>query len=47
VGLLGADPQADLGPGSPIITALLATTTAISRELRGTPDGRPNENPPL
>lgn len=47
VGLLGADPHADLTPGSPIITALLKTTTALSSELRGTPDGRPNENPPL
>jgi DNA-binding IclR family transcriptional regulator len=47
VGLLGADPQADLTPGSPIITELLKTTNAISTELRGTPDGRPNENPQL
>ncbi len=47
VGLLGADPQADLSPGSPIITELLKTTTALSTELRGTREGRQNETPDL
>ncbi|QIZ99897.1 MULTISPECIES: helix-turn-helix domain-containing protein [unclassified Leifsonia] len=47
VGLLGADPQADLTAGSPIITALLNTTAALTNELRRIPDGRPHENPDL
>jgi DNA-binding IclR family transcriptional regulator len=47
VGLLGADPQADLTPGSPIIAELLKTTKAISTELRGTREGRQNETSEL
>ncbi len=47
VGLLGADPRADLGPGSPIISELLKTTSALSSELRGTREGRQNENSDL
>lgn len=45
VGLLGADPQADLSVNSPIITELLKTTTTLSSELRGSPDGRNHEPP--
>jgi DNA-binding IclR family transcriptional regulator len=35
IGLLGADPAADLSAGSPIITELLKTTAALGDELGG------------
>jgi DNA-binding IclR family transcriptional regulator len=47
VGLLGADPQADLTPDSPIIRALLRTTTVLSNELRGRPDGPTDDHSEL
>lgn len=47
VGLLGADPQADLSAGSTIITELLRTTSALTAELRGTREARPHENSEL
>jgi DNA-binding IclR family transcriptional regulator len=47
IGLLGADPNADLTRDSPIISHLLTTTAALTAELSGSPDGRPRENPDL
>lgn len=47
VGLLGADPKAELTPGSLIITELLATTAALSAVLRGTREAPPHEATPL
>jgi DNA-binding IclR family transcriptional regulator len=36
IGLLGADPKVELTPGSPIITELLSTASALTAELSGT-----------
>lgn len=43
VGLIGADPHADLSPDSPIVTQLLKTTRTLSDELRNTREARQNE----
>jgi len=40
VALLGADPTADLQPGSPILTQLLGTAAALSEELGGGREGQ-------
>ena len=40
VALLGADPTADLTPGSPILTQLLGTAAALSDELGGGREGQ-------
>jgi DNA-binding IclR family transcriptional regulator len=43
IGLLGADPAADLGPESAIVRGLLSTTAALSSELGGGRKERQNE----
>ena len=40
IAVLGADPVVDVGPGSVILTRLLATAAAMSAELGGTSVGR-------